>query len=174
MDETTYRMWTVTEVYRKLSDPKYQDHHALNKLITDKEKEARELKIAKRMEEPVSPNETFPDTHTVQARNTGLKNYNFEQFGEFKRLYDQQMEEDRQKQHELKRMFKYIHENPKKGLPLKRQLLHGEDADNVDISHLVDPNVDISNYTPPKSRRARRQIVRTRTSRDLTNYDSWR
>jgi len=46
-------------------------------------------------------------------------------------------------------------------------------ADSLDIDRFVDENVDIEGYTPPFPANRKRKIIRTRRSRDISNYDCW-
>lgn len=163
-------------IIRRDMDPRFQEHLDLNRLITDREREERTLIQARKTDELISPNELSPELNKKQPRNTKMENYNFEQFTEFTRLYERKMEEDRQKQYEAKRIFKYIKENPDQAISKswKRRLLFGENSDPVNIEPFVDDSVDIKGFKPPATRRFRRQIIRTRTSRDITNFDCWR
>ena len=44
-------------------------------------------------------------------------------------------------------------------------------ADSLDIDRFVDENVDIEGYAPPFPANRKRKIIRTRRSRDISNYD---
>lgn len=150
---------------------KYSQHLDLKKLITDREREEKRLKIEARLDVPISPNATSPNLYKKQPRNSGIENYNFEQFHNFTRVYNEQMEKDRQKQYEIMRIFKYIKHNPDKELSKswKKQLLFGPGSEEVNVDKFVDESVDITGFKPPVSKRLRRQIIRSRTSKDISS-----
>jgi hypothetical protein len=168
---TSLEYYDSVRIDQRDVDPKFSQHKNLWRLITDKEREDKRLKIDARIDTPASPNSTDPNFYKKQPRNVNIPNYNFEQYFEFTKLYNQQMEKDRQKQYLFKRIFKYIKENPDKSISksLKRKLLFGETAENYDIDRLVDPSVSIDDFKPPVSKRLRRVYIRTRTSRDITS-----
>lgn len=147
-------------IYNLELDPKYQAHRELNKLITDKEREYNDYLQSLKVDVLSSPNKTNPDMGKMQPRNVNIPNYNFEQYTEFTRIYKEQMENDKQRQLEQKRMFKYIHTHPEdqKSLAWKRKLFHKakhdplsirENVDTLDISKFVDNNVNIDGYKLP-------------------------
>lgn len=157
-------------------DPRYAAHKDIWTLMTDKQREAKAFKLSLRVDVVDSPSKMDPNLLKVQPRNVNIPNYNFEQYREFTKLYNTQMEKDRQKQYQIKRIFKYIKENPDQPISKswKRRLLYGEKADDYNIDKFVDPSVSIDGFKPPISKRLRRVYIRTRTSRDITNYDCWR
>ena len=163
-------------LHYKRSDPKYQEHYELKSLITDKDREDIEYYLASRKDVYPSPNEHDPDMNLTQPRNTNIVNYNHEQYPVFTAIHKEQMEIDRQRKYEMKRILKYIKENPNKNLAKswKRKLFYGQKADNLNIDRFVDDSVDIEGYKPPVSRRAKRKVILTKSSRDLTNYSAWK
>lgn len=127
MHNTASILHDDTSVIAKREDQRFQEHLFINRLITDKEIEEENMKDAFRTDEIISVNEHSPDLFKIQQRNTNLDNYNFEQYGEFTRIHQEQMEKDRQKQYEIKRIFKYIKHNPKEILAKawKRKIFYG-------------------------------------------------
>lgn len=164
-----------TNLMRRDNNPDYQEHFSLKKLITDNDREEEALRQAKKTKHYISPNEMSPDLNLRQPRNTGLSNYNFEEHKDFSRLYNNMMEQDRQKQYEVKRIWKYIKQNPNQSesIQWKRKLLFGKPSQYMDIDKFVDNSVDVEGYEPPKKMRARRTFIRTRSSTDISDYDSW-
>lgn len=162
-------------ILNKRGNPRYFEHSYLSKLITDKEREETTLKQAKKSDDYLSPNKYDPNYMATQPRNTNVQNYNFEQYKGYTKIYTEQMEKDRQRQHELRRILKYIKYNSADSVSLvyKRKILHGKFADDMDIDHLVDESVDIEGYKPPVKMQKRRLLVKTKRSIDLTNYDCW-
>lgn len=176
ISEQVKTFYDETHVIEREIDPRYQEHHNMTRLITDKEREDRAIFMAKREAGLYSPNTHSEEINTKQPRNTGLKNYNFEQYKGFTRMYNEQMEKERQKDSEIKRIWKYIKEHPDEAISKtwKRKLLFGEKADDMPIESFVDDNVSIEGFKPSVSRKVRRPIIRTRTSRDISDYDCWR
>ena len=171
MLQTSNEYYDSIKIDLRDTDLKYNQHQKIWRLITDKEREEKRLKIEARTDDHFSPNTNDPKFYTKQPRNVNIPNYNFEQYTEFTKLYDKQMEKDRQKQYLIRRIFKYIKENPDKKISKswKRKLLYGEGADNYNIDRFVDQSVSIDNFKPPVSKRLRRTYIRTRTSRDISS-----
>jgi len=163
-------------IFQRDTDPRYQEHRRLVKLITNKEREEAEYLQSLRVDDPSSPNLINKDFNKVQPRNLNITNYNFEQYKGFTRIYNEQMKKDREKQYQTKRILKYINEHPNLAISKswKRKLLYGEGAENVDISNMVDQSISIEGFKLPTSKRYRRKIIKNRTSRDITDYDAWR
>lgn len=153
------------------TDPRYSAHKDIWKLITDKQREAKALKLAARIDTPGSPSAADPNLLKMQPRNVNIPNYNFEQYKEFTKLHNREMEKDRLKQYQIKRIFKYIKQHPDQSISKswKRKLLFGEAADDYNVDKFVDQSVSIEGFKPPVSKRLRRVYIRTRTSRDITS-----
>jgi hypothetical protein len=162
-------------VSQKRNDPRYFEHTYLKKLITDKEREEITLKQVTKADDYVSPNQYSPNYMATQPRNTNIENYNFEQYTGYAKIYNEQIEVDRQRQYEFKRILKYIKHNPDDPISFvyKRKLLHGRFADDMVIDSYVDESVDIEGYTPPVKMQKRRTLIKTKRSIDITNYDCW-
>lgn len=173
---STHEFYEEVNLRKKNSDRRYQEHFGLHKLLSDKEKEDKALKNVNKADEDISPNKLSTEFNMIQPRNTNIPNYNFEQYKGFTRLYNEQLEKDRQKRLEIKRIYKYIKQNPDEPLSKhwKRKLLYGQGSEDYDINKIGDDNVSIEGFKPPVPRKARRAIIKTRTSRDITNYDCWR
>jgi hypothetical protein len=98
--------------------------------------------------------------------------YNHEQFNEYTQLYEQASKQDREDLKYFYKMVKYCQENPKSKDKAAVNFAARIRLDLIEIPEEF-KNVTTDDLEIKRDRRARRQVIRTRTSRDLTNYDAW-
>lgn len=151
-------------------DEKYQAHRGLKKLITHQDLQDRAEALQRKKIWPQTPNADAEDFNIKQEKNENLTNYNFEQFRDFTKIHTREMELLKKREETVSKMMRYITLNPDNNVSdhFMRQL-------GISAKDVVDtPDLDISDFSPEQDRRHRRQVIRTRTSRDLSNYESWR
>lgn len=174
MFEKSQLLQDQTHIHLRRTDPKFQEHYYLKRLISNKEKEEIFEREMLKKDERFSPNNESEDLLSEQPRNTNIPNYNFEQHREFTKIYNEEIEKDTYRRKEMKRILKYIKHNPDESLSKvwKSAIFHGEMSSALDMDRFVDESVDIEGFKlqPLKNQR---EIILTKSSNDITDYDCW-
>lgn len=120
-------------------------------------------------------NEESEEYDRKQPRHFNAINYNFEQFREYSQSFKSAQEKEKKYNSNLNKILKYIvtdaaENNQDQGIADRWKRTLGVIPDKTS----VDDSVSIQGFRPPKSRRSRRPVIRTKSSIQLEGYDGWR